>query len=108
LLVNVAGREGIDPVTARALTDAPLEPSAGLLAQAGWTGGARIAIPWTRAIVTRAGADMDLTSERLVAAAGGLELHDACGCVVIRANASHRIGRDGVDVWLTVDLPRGP
>ena len=43
---------------------------------------------------------------QLVAAVGALELHDPCGCVVVRATAAHRIGRDGVDVWLTVDLPR--
>ena len=56
-------------------------------------------------VTTRAGADVDLDARQLVAAVGALELHAPCGCVVVRATASHRIGREGVDVWLTVDLP---
>jgi hypothetical protein len=48
---------------------------------------------------------MDVTANDLVAAVGSLELHDPCGCVVVRATASHRIGRDGIDAWVTVDLP---
>ena len=103
---HVAGRFGVDPVLARALADGPLEPASGFLAIGGWTGGALITVPWTRRFTTRAGADADLTSGRLVSALGALELHDPCGCVVLRATAAHRIGRDGVDVWFTVDLPR--
>jgi hypothetical protein len=102
---SVAGREGIDPVLARALTDAPLEPSGGFLAAEGWTAGGRIAIPWGRVVVTRGGADVDLTGEKLLAAVGALELRDPCGCLVVRLNGSHRLAREGVDVWLTVDLP---
>ena len=106
LLAHAAARQGIDPVRARAVTDAPLEPSSGFLSQEGWTGGAELVIPWTRtrSIVTRGGADADLTSGRLVAAGGAIELRDPCGCIVVRASGAHRIGRDGVDVWLTVDL----
>jgi hypothetical protein len=100
----VAARDGVDPVRARLLTDAPLEPSSGFLTAAAWTGGARVAIPWTRSIVTRGGADSDLTTSRLVAAMASIELRDPCGCLVVRATGAHRIGRDGVDVWLTVDL----
>jgi hypothetical protein len=103
---HVAERDGVDPVVARALVDAPLEPASGWLARTGWTGGARVAVPLGSRITTRAGADVDLDARQLVAAVGALELHDPCGCVVVRATAAHRIGRDGVDVWLTVDLPR--
>jgi hypothetical protein len=106
LVAHVAERDGVDPLVARALVDAPLEPASGFLALAGWTGGARLAIPLGSRVTTRAGADMDLDARQLVAAVGALELHDPCGCVVVRATAAHRIGREGVDVWLTVDLPR--
>ncbi len=104
--VHVAERDGVDPLVARALTDAPLEPSSGFLSAAGWTGGGRVALPLGSRVTTRAGADYDFSASELVAVLGALELHDPCGCVVVRANAAHRIGRDGVDVWVTVDLPR--
>ena len=56
-------------------------------------------------VVVRAAADADAETRQLVAALGSLELHDPCGCVVVRATVAHRIGRDGVDAWLAVDLP---
>jgi hypothetical protein len=106
LTAHVAERDGVDPLVARALTDAPLEPASGFLSAPGWTGGARLGVPLGSRITTRAGADYDFDARQLVAALGALELHDPCGCVVVRATAAHRIGRDGVDVWVTVDLPR--
>lgn len=102
---DIAERDGVDPLVARALVDAPLEPASGFLDATGWTGGARVAVPLGPRITTRAGADVDLDTGDLVAALASLELHDPCDCVVVRATASHRIGRGGVDVWLTVDLP---
>jgi hypothetical protein len=105
LVAHVAERDGVDPLVARALVDAPLEPASGFLALAGWTGGARVAVPLGSRVTTRGGADVDLDARQLVAAVGAVELHDPCGCVVVRATAAHRIGREGVDVWLTVDLP---
>jgi hypothetical protein len=104
---HVAERDGIDPVLARALADAPLEPSSGFLAAPGWTGGARLGVPLGARVTTRAGADVDLVARELVAAIGSLELHDPCNCVILRASAAHRIGRDGVDIWVSVDLPGG-
>jgi hypothetical protein len=104
--VSVAGREGVDPVLARALTDAPLPATMGFLAADGWTGGTRLSVPLTAYLTARGGADADLTAKTLLAARGALEFHDRCGCVVITANGAERIGRPGVDVWLTVGLVR--
>ncbi len=101
---HVAARDGVDPVTARLLTDAPLEPAAGLLATPGYSGGVRASVPWTRWLTTRGGVDMDLSQLVLTAASGTIELRDTCGCFRLRLNAAHRLGRDGVDVWATVDL----
>jgi hypothetical protein len=109
LAVHVAERDGVDPTLARTLVDAPFEPSSGFLAMPGWTGGARLGLPVGSRVTVRGGADGDLdtaSAPRLVAAIGALELHDPCNCVVVRATAAHRIGRDGVDVWVTIDLPR--
>jgi hypothetical protein len=103
---TAAGRDGVDPILARTLVDAPLEPASGFLVAPGWTGGGRVVIPWTRSFTTRGGADADLSASRLLAVAGSIELHDPCGCVVVRASGAHRLGREGVDVWLTIDLPQ--
>jgi hypothetical protein len=104
LALLVAGRVGVDPVVARALTDAPLASSSGFLASTGWTSGARATFPITPFVTARGGVDGDLTAERLVAARGSIEVHDRCGCVGVRLSAAERLGRDGVDVWLSVDL----
>jgi hypothetical protein len=104
--VTVAGRGGVDPVLARALTDTPDAASMGFLATEGWTAGARVSLPLTAYLTARGGADGDLTAEKLVAARASLEFHDRCGCVVVGANGAERIGRPGVDVWLTVNLAR--
>jgi hypothetical protein len=102
---HAAERDGVDPVVARVLVDAPLEPASGFVSTPGWTGGARVGLPLGSRVTTRGGADVDFEARELVAAVGSLELHDPCGCVVVRATAAHRIGRDGVDAWISVDLP---
>ncbi|MBV9948107.1 MAG: hypothetical protein JOZ69_14730 [Myxococcales bacterium] len=108
LAAHVAERDGVDPLLARALVDAALEPSGGFLTVAGWTGGAGVTVPIGPRVTARAAADLDLDARVLVAAVGSVELHDPCGCVVLRASASRRIGRDGVDAWLSVDLKALP
>jgi hypothetical protein len=100
----VAGRDGVDPVVARVLTDAPLAASSGFLATSGWTSGGRITAPLSPVVTLRGGVDGDLTAQHLVAARGSVELHDRCGCLAVRLSAAERIGRDGVDVWLSLDL----
>jgi hypothetical protein len=104
---HVAERDGVDPVLARALVEAPLEPASGFLSTTGWTGGARLALPLGSRVTARGGSDYDFEARALVAAMASLELHDPCNCVIVRATAAHRIGRDGVDAWLSVDLPFG-
>jgi hypothetical protein len=103
--VHAAERDGVDPVVARAAIDPPFESASGFLSATGWTGGARVALPIGSRITTLGGADVDLDAGELVAAVGSLELHDPCNCVVVRASAAHRIGRGGVDAWVSVDLP---
>jgi hypothetical protein len=105
LSAHVTERDGVDPLIARSIVDAPLEPASGFLVSSGWTGNARVGVPFGSRVTVRSGVDLDVDARRLVAALGALELHDPCNCVVVRATAAHRIGRDGVDIWLSVDLP---
>jgi hypothetical protein len=105
LSAHAEERDGIDPVAARTLIDAPLAPASGFFVSDGWTGGASVGLPLGSRITLAGGADGDATAREIVDARGSLELHDPCGCVVLRATVAHRIGRDGVDAWLSVDLP---
>jgi hypothetical protein len=100
----LTARDGADPVIARALLDASQEPSSGFLAEVGWTAGVRVAVPWSRFVATTAGVDADVAEPRLLAARGGIELRDGCGCLILRVNGAHRIGRPGVDVWVNLDI----
>jgi hypothetical protein len=102
---HVSERDGVDPLIARSIVDAPLEPASGFLVSPGWTGNARVGVPFGARVTARTGVDIDVDARRLVAALGALELHDPCNCVVVRATAAHRIGREGIDLWLSVDLP---
>lgn len=104
VLGNVAHRGAIDPIFARFLINEAYEPSSEFLSRRGTTGGATLVVPWHRAVTTSVGADYDATNQDLVGARGGIELRDRCGCVTLRANGSHRIGRPGVDVWVALDF----
>ena len=104
LAAHAAERDGVDPYVARALVDVPFEAASGFLSAPGWTAGAGLGVPFGPRITARGGADLDLGAGELVAALGSLELHDPCNCVVVRATAAHRIGREGIDAWVSVDL----
>ncbi|AKV02484.1 hypothetical protein AKJ09_09147 [Labilithrix luteola] len=104
VLANVAERNGLDPVLARALSDVGTEPSSGFLTSDGTTGGAGLVVPWSHFLTTSVAADADATNAELVAARGAIELRDRCGCLTLRALAAHRIGRSGVDVWVALDF----
>jgi hypothetical protein len=99
-----AVRDGVDPVLARLVGDPSVEPGAGFLARGGWTAGGRVSIPWWSLVTSSVGADFDLDRRELVGARAGIEVRDRCRCLVVRTAAAHRVGRGGVDVWVTIDL----
>ncbi len=74
------------------------------LAAPGLTGGAELSVPWTRAVRTAARADVDLATGTLLAVRGLARYRHPCGCFGLGVIAAHRVGRDGVDVAVSVDL----
>ncbi len=70
----------------------------------GITGGAEVSIPWTAAVRTGARADVDLDARTLLAVKGLAEYRHPCGCFGLGLVVAHRMGRDGVDAAVTVDL----
>jgi len=105
LAVKAAGRNGIEPLLARALA-APSaeEPSGGWLADEGWTVGAEIAGKFARSVGARVSAEEDLTSRTLLEVKGSLGYAHPCRCLSVDGFAGKRLGRDGIDVWIAIDL----
>ena len=70
----------------------------------GWTGGGELSVPWSRAIRTAVRGDVDLAARALLAVRGLAEYRHACGCLGIGLVAGHRVGREGVDVTVSVGV----
>jgi hypothetical protein len=105
LALKGAGRRGVHPLAARALTGATAEePSGGWLATEGWSGGAEIAARLARSVGARISAEEDFTSRTLLQVRGSLGYAHPCRCISIDGFVGKRLGREGVDVWVSIDL----
>jgi hypothetical protein len=83
--------------------DAPFVPWFG---RTGWSVGGRAGVPWTRWLTSSVDADYDLTARTLLSVRGTVGYRHPCGCLAVTLWGGHRLGRDGVDSWLTLDLAR--
>ena len=106
--LELAGQAGEGAAEARAIAAGswaavPVELG-GYLAASGLSGAAEVSIPWTRVVRTGARADADLTGGALLAVRGLLEARHPCGCFSAGLVVGHRLGREGVDAALTLDL----
>jgi hypothetical protein len=108
LRVDVAAQAGASAGEARAIASGAWAALPGdalaYLASPGVTGGAEISLPWARAFRTAARADVDLVAGALLAVRALAEYRHPCGCLGATLMGAHRIGRDGVDVALSIDV----
>jgi len=105
ILLKTAGRAGIEPLLARALGAPSAEaPSAGWLAAEGWSAGAEARAQFTRSVGATLSADEDLTSKTLLAVHGSIGYAHPCRCISVDGFAGKRLGREGIDVWVSIDL----
>ena len=105
LLLKTAGRRGVDPLEARALGASNAEePSGGWLASEGWFGGVEGVARFTRSVGASVSVQGDMTSKTLLSTSGSFGYAHPCRCISIDAFAAHRLGRDGIDVWISIDL----
>jgi hypothetical protein len=74
------------------------------LATSGVTGGAEVSIPWASVVRTGARADVDFDARALLAVKGLAEYRHPCGCFGLGLVVAHRVGREGVDAAVTVDV----
>lgn len=100
---RLAARAGLDPLAARALADPSSEPRVGFVAREGATAGLTLQAPIGGALLS-GGLDADVTTGALVGARGGAVLRDGCGCIAVSALVTQRVGREGVDAMLVLDL----
>ncbi len=101
---SVDGRAGADTSAARLATadlDGPLNQ---LFDRPGVSVGGELGVPLTVWLASAIGADYDLSADELTGVRGSVGYRHPCGCLAALAWAGHRLGRDGVDAWLTVDL----
>jgi hypothetical protein len=102
---RLALQQGVEPSLARALTwGEPHSVGAGWLDRAGSSLGLDAATPLGAGYGLMAGADADGAERRLLAARGGVSYAHPCGCLRASVWVSQRLGRDGVDGWLALDL----
>lgn len=104
LLVHAAFGTRADAFAARRLADGGADVQGPFLAARTSSIGGRGVLPIARRVSFMAGADADLLAPTILGAFGGVELRDRCQCLVLRAFGSRRVGREGVDVWLTLDV----
>jgi len=105
LAIKGAGRRGFNPLAARALTGMTAdEPSGGWLAAEGWSGGAEIAARLARSVGARISAEEDFTARALLQVRASLGYAHPCRCIAIDGFVGKRLGREGVDVWVAIDL----
>lgn len=105
---RASGRSGIDPTLARVLAPSVREAPSAYFASVGYSAGGALVVPWTRHVTTRVGADADLTARTLLGVRGSIDLRDTCGCVTLRVFGSERLGREGLDLWVALELGEAP
>ena len=104
--IYAEGQRAIDTHLARLMSGDVLtrEPWLEWYDRPGLSSGAELMLRFAPALSGAAGADVDVDAETLLGVRGSLAYRHPCGCLATVAWAGHRIGRRGVDAWLTVDL----
>jgi hypothetical protein len=101
----IEGRTRVEPLVARLVGPDPWRRlGAGWLDRSGWTAGAEALVPWTHWLSSSVGLDRDLIRPRWLGWRSGVAYRHPCGCLALVAGASERIGRRGIDGWLSVQL----
>lgn len=72
--------------------------------RSGWTSGASLQIPWATWLASAVSADYDLENETVLGMRGSLTYRHKCGCFAALAWAGKRLGKEGTDAWLSIDL----
>jgi hypothetical protein len=103
--LRLAYRSDLEASAARALTwGDPYGAGTGWLDRKGTSAGLDAVVPVGAGYKLFASGDTDPSQRELIAARGGVLYAHRCGCLAASAWAGHRLGREGIDAWLALDL----
>jgi hypothetical protein len=105
LSANVEGRSTIEPLAVRWLLDEGFRPWLSRWYSApGVTVGSQLNINLFEQVASMAAVTLDVEQERLLSQRFGLAYRHPCGCLAASSVAGWRVGRNGWDVSLLLDL----
>jgi hypothetical protein len=104
LIGRAVNRKGTLPVSSRLLQGGWDAPLVQWFDAPGWSVGGGAVVPWTRFLASSADVDYDATARELLGVRGTLGYRHPCRCLAVAVWGSQRLGRPGVDAWITVDL----
>jgi hypothetical protein len=103
--VEVASRTRVDPVDARAFSPSALVwTPVGDLSRDGTSLSLGGHLPFGAGLRAEVASDWDAGQKKWLATGAGLVLDHPCKCVQGRAWVSRRVGREGTDGWLALEL----
>lgn len=104
--VDSSWRNGVDPVVTRWLLPSVVSPigSTGWINSDGISAGLNSRIRLRERLTLSGRLDRDLSAGTWLGQRAELRYGDACGCLAISAIAAHRLGREGIDVMVGVDI----
>jgi hypothetical protein len=70
----------------------------------GWTAESELRVSWARSVASGAEVVFDATRATLLGVQGSTAYRHPCGCLALGLLGAQRMGRQGVDVRVSVDL----
>ena len=102
--VEVASRTRVDPVDARAFSPSALVWTPGDLSREGTSLSLGGHLPFGAGLRAEVASDWDAGQQKWLATGAGLVLDHPCKCLQGRAWVTRRVGREGTDGWLALEL----
>ncbi|MFO0661737.1 MAG: hypothetical protein U0165_18170 [Polyangiaceae bacterium] len=103
---DLTALHGLEPIEARWLSTGSVMPvgSASWLAREGVSAGAFVRVALSDRLSASGRMDRDMTERVWIGERAELRYADRCGCIALSMVVAHRLGREGVDAMLGLDL----
>lgn len=98
------GRVGGTLETARLVSDDFSRPAVPWLFESGWSAGGALTVRLGRAVTTEVLLDYDVSRDTFLGGSAAVGYRHVCDCLALSAWGGKRVGRDGFDLAMNVDL----